>query len=174
MRRTPAFAAGLAAALALRGRSHHRGHAARADRAGDTSRYPLITATVIAPNSDKLKGGAPRIEASEKRQGRCHHALGRRVGRCRSAWRSTSAARWCGEPIVAARKAALAFVQAKRPNDSMALYSFGHEANPLQALDTDTNALGTALGQLDLDTQQGTALYQSVIQASSELSTARR
>ena len=51
----------------------------------------------------------------------------------------------------------------------MAIYSFGHEANPVHALDTDVNALGSSLNQVTLDTVQGTALYDSVIQASSEL-----
>ena len=54
----------------------------------------------------------------------------------------------------------------------MSVYSFGHEANPVHGLDSDVNALGSSLNQVTLDTVQGTALYDSVIQASSELANA--
>ena len=56
-------------------------------------------------------------------------------------------------------------MKAKRKADSMAIYSFGHEANPVHGLDTDINALGSSMNQVTLDTEQGTALYDSVIQA---------
>ena len=169
MRRTLAYAAGFAAALAIAVGASTAATPRVQIAQVDTSRYPLITATVIAPNSDKLK--SVPLEASEdghavkttQSGGGSAAAIGVAIDTSRS---------MAGAPLAAARKAALAFVQAKRPADSMALYSFGHTANPVQALDTDTNALGTALGQLGLDTQQGTALYDSVIQASSELGTA--
>ena len=77
-----------------------------------------------------------------------------------------------GAPLAAAKQAAASFVKAKRKADSMSIYSFGHEANPVHGLDTDVNALGSSLNQVTLDTVQGTALYDSVIQAASELGTA--
>ena len=77
-----------------------------------------------------------------------------------------------GPPLAAAKQAAASFVKAKRKADSMSIYSFGHEANPVHGLDTDINALGSSMNQVTLDTVQGTALYDSVIQASSELGTA--
>ena len=54
----------------------------------------------------------------------------------------------------------------------MAIYSFGHQANPVHGLDADVNALGSSLQQVTLDTVQGTALYDSVIQAAGELGSA--
>ena len=53
----------------------------------------------------------------------------------------------------------------------MALYSFGHQATPLHALDSDSNALGRHAAA-PARHHQGTALYDSVIQASPELSDA--
>src|SRR5262249_50889322 len=77
-----------------------------------------------------------------------------------------------GAPLAAAKQAASSFVRNKRRPDSMAIYSFGHEANPVHGLDTDVNALGSSLQQVTLDTVQGTALYDSVIQAVGEIGTA--
>jgi tight adherence protein B len=135
----------------------------------DTSRYPLITATVIAPGSDKLRQVS--LTASENGHavtttqsgGGSAAAIGVAIDVSRSMQ---------GAPLVAAREAAGAFVQAKRKADSMALFSFGHEANPVHALDTDSLALASAVQRLQLDTVQGTALYDSVIQAANELSAA--
>ena len=53
-----------------------------------------------------------------------------------------------GAPLAAAKQAAASFVKAKRTADSMAVYSFGHEANPVHGLDTDINALGSSLNQV--------------------------
>ncbi len=50
----------------------------------------------------------------------------------------------------------------------MALYSFGHQANPVHALDSDGDR-SRRDAQLDLDDPQGTALYDAIIQASAEL-----
>ena len=77
-----------------------------------------------------------------------------------------------GAPLDAAKQAAASFVKNKRRPDSMAIYSFGHEANPVHGLDADVNALGSSLQQVTLDTVQGTALYDSVIQAAGELGSA--
>ena len=134
----------------------------------DTSRYPLITATVIAPNSDKLK--RVDLTLSEKGQnqtitqtgGGSQAAIGVLIDVSRS---------MKGAPLAAARQAAASFVKAKRPNDLIGIYSFGHTANPVHSPDTDRDVLASALQQIPLDTVQGTALYNSIIQASRELST---
>jgi tight adherence protein B len=132
----------------------------------DTSRYPLITATVIAPNSYKLANVS--LVATENGESVTTTQSGggsaAAIGVALDVSRSTE-----GAPLAASKEAALAFVQAKRKSDSMALYSFGHTANPVHALDTDVDALRTAMTQLDLDPIEGTALYDSVIQASREL-----
>jgi tight adherence protein B len=169
MRRALAFVVGLAAVLAaVAGTSGAASHAVRIAQV-DTSRYPLITAVVVAPGSDKLRSvplqvseGGSSVTATQTGGG-SPAAIGVAIDVSRSME---------GAPMAAAKEAAASFVQAKRAPDSMAIYSFGHEANPVHGLDTDINALGSSLDQVQLDTVQGTALYDSVIQASSELGAA--
>jgi tight adherence protein B len=169
MRRALVLVAGLAAALAVAvGASFAAAPRVKIAQV-DTSRYPLITATVIAPGSDKL----PQVSLSASENGvpvtttQSGGGSAAAIGVALDVSRSME-----GAPLVAARQAAVAFVKAKRKSDSMALYSFGHEANPVHALDTDSDVLSSSMQQLQLDTVRGTALYDSVIQASSELSDA--
>ena len=128
MRRALVFAGGLAAALAVTvGASTAAAPRVQIAQV-DTSRYPLITATVIAPNSDKRgritltasESGKP-VEITSQTGGGTPAAIGVALDVSRSME---------GAPLVAAKKAAAAFVKAKRPSDSMALYAFGHSANP--------------------------------------------
>jgi tight adherence protein B len=169
MRRALALVAGLAVVLAaVAGTSGAASHALRIAQV-DTSRYPLITAVVVAPGSDKLRSvplevseGGSSVTATQTGGG-APAAIGVAIDVSRSME---------GAPLAAAKQAASSFVKAKRAPDSMAVYSFGHEANPVHGLDTDINALGSSLDQVQLDTVQGTALYDSVIQASSELGAA--
>jgi tight adherence protein B len=168
MKRALASAGGLAAILAIAvsasGAASPRIQVAQVD----TSRYPLITATVIAPNSDKLKNVELQLSENGKTQtitqsgGGSQAAIGLAIDVSRS---------MKGKPLVAAREAATSFVQKKRPNDLVGLYSFGHSADPVHAPDTDRDVLGSALAQVPLDTVEGTALYDSIIQASRELAT---
>ncbi|MDP9255099.1 MAG: type II secretion system F family protein [Actinomycetota bacterium] len=169
MRRALAFVAGLAAVLTVVAGS--AGAASPKVRIAqvDTTRYPLITAVVIAPGSNKLSSvplkvreGGKAVTATQTGGG-APAAIGVAIDVSRSME---------GAPLVAAKKAAASFVKAKRPADTMSIYSFGHEANPVHGLDTDVNALGSSMNQVTLDTVQGTALYDSVIQASSEIGNA--
>ncbi len=136
----------------------------------DTSRYPLITATVIAPGSDKLK----QVELTASENGKPVTITSQTGGGTPAAIavaldvsRSMQ-----GAPLAAAKQAAGAFIKAKRKSDSMALYAFGHSATPLHTLVTDPDVLTGSLQQLTLDTVQGTALYDSVIQAAGEIGAA--
>jgi tight adherence protein B len=169
MRRAFVLVAGLAAVLAVvvgvSGAAQPRVKIAQVD----TARYPLITAVVIAPGSDKLRrvslvaseGGVP--VTTTQSGGGSAAAIGLAIDVSRS---------MNGAPLTAAKAAAASFVTSKRKADSIGIYSFGHQANPVHALDTDPNALASSLQQVQLDTVQGTALYDSVVQASSELRTA--
>ena len=94
----------------------------------DTSRYPLITAVVIAPGSNKLSSvplkvseGGHSVTATQTGGG-SPAAIGVAIDVSRSME---------GAPLAAAKQAAASFVKAKRPADTMAIYSFGHEANPV-------------------------------------------
>jgi tight adherence protein B len=168
MRRALALVTGLAAVLAVSisaaGAAPPRIQIAQID----ASRYPLITASVIAPNSDKLKSvdlqlsekGVPQV--TTQTGGASQAAIGLAIDVSRSMQ---------GAPLKAAREAAASFVKAKRANDLIGLYSFGHAANPIQSPITDRDVLATSLQQVGLDTIQGTALYNAITQASRELST---
>jgi tight adherence protein B len=169
VRRSLAFVAGLAAVLAVvvgsAGAAPPKVRIAQVD----SSRYPLITAVVIAPGSNKLSSVPLRVSEAGKSVpatqtgGGAPAAIGVAIDVSRS---------MDGAPLAAAKQAAASFVRAKRPADTMAIYSFGHEANPVQGLDTDVNVLGSSMNQVTLDTVQGTALYDSVIQASSVIGAA--
>jgi tight adherence protein B len=158
------FAAVLAVSISAAGAAAPRIQIAQVD----TSRYPLITATVIAPNSDTLKNvslqlsekGVPQV--TTQTGGGSQAAIGLAIDVSRS---------MKGAPLNAARQAAASFVKAKRPNDLIGLYSFGHAATPIQSPVTDRDVLATSLQQVGLDTVSGTALYNSIIQASRELAT---
>ncbi|MDX6561942.1 MAG: tight adherence protein [Gaiellales bacterium] len=169
MRRGLVLVAGLAAVLAI-AVSASTAAAPRVQIAQvDTSRYPLITATVIAPNSDTLK----RVSLVATENGKAVTTTQSGGGSAAAIGVALDVSRSMqGAPFQAARQAATAFVKAKRKADSMALYTFGHSANPLHALETDSAVLSNSMNQLALDTVQGTALYDSVIQASRELQTA--
>jgi tight adherence protein B len=169
MRRALVFIAGLAAVLAIAATSSVAAPRHLRIAQVDTSRYPLITAVVIAPDSDKLRQVPLQISEDGKdvtatqTGGGSPAAIGVAIDVSRSME---------GAPLAAAKQAASSFVKNKRRPDSMAIYSFGHEANPVHGLDTDVNALGSSLEQVTLDTVQGTALYDSVIQAVGEIGTA--
>lgn len=166
MRRALALLAGLVAVLTILAGSSGAASPKLRIAQVDTSRYPLITAVVIAPGSSKLPSvplqvseGGSSVTATQTGGG-APAAIGVAIDVSRSME---------GAPLTAAKRAAASFVKAKRSADSMAVYSFGHEANPVHGLDTDANVLSSSLDQVTLDTVQGTALYDSVIQASSEL-----
>jgi tight adherence protein B len=169
MRRALASFAGLAAVLTIVAGSSGAASPKLRIAQVDSSRYPLITAVVIAPGSDKLKSVPLKVSEAghtviaTQTGGGSPAAIGVAIDVSRSME---------GAPLAAAKNAAASFVRAKRAADSMAIYSFGHEANPVHALDPDVNALASSMNQVTLDTVQGTALYDSVIQASSELAAA--
>jgi tight adherence protein B len=169
MRRTLAFLAGLVAVLTIVAGSSGAASPKLRIAQVDTSRYPLITAVVIAPGSNKLPSvplkvseGSHAVTATQTGGG-APAAIGVAIDVSRSME---------GAPLIAAKRAAASFVKAKRNADSMAIFSFGHEANPVHGLDSDVNALGSSMNQVTLDTVQGTALYDSVIQAASALAPA--
>ncbi len=169
MRRALVFVAGLAAVLAIAAATSAAAPPRLRIAQVDTSRYPLITAVVIAPGSDKLRQVPLQVSedgtdvTATQTGGGAPAAIGVAIDVSRSMQ---------GAPLDAAKQAAASFVKNKRRPDSMAIYSFGHEANPVHGLDADVNALGSSLQQVTLDTVQGTALYDSVIQAAGELGSA--
>ena len=104
----------------------------------DTTRYPLITAVVIAPGSDKLR----RVDLVATEDGKAVTTTQSGGGAAAAIGLAIDVSRSMqGGPLNAARSAASSFVKSKRKADSIGIYSFGHQANPVHALDTDPNAL---------------------------------
>jgi len=114
MRRALVLVAGLAAVLAIAVSASTAAPPRVKIAQVDTSRYPLITATVIAPNSDERKNvslaatenGKPVITTQSG--GGSAAAIGVALDVSRS---------MKGAPFLAARQAATAFVKAKRKAD---------------------------------------------------------
>ena len=125
MRRALVLVAGLAAVLAIAVGASTAAPPRVQIAQVDTSRYPLITATVIAPDSDKLSPVSLERDARTASPSRPRSRAAARPPR--SASRSTSAARWRARRWPPRSEAASAFVKAKRKTDSMALYAFGHD-----------------------------------------------
>ena len=169
MKRAFALVAGLAVVLAVVAGTSGAAQPHIRIAQVDSSRYPLITATVVAPGSDKLR----RVDLVAKEDGKSVTVTQSGGGSAAAIGLAIDVSRSMeGAPLAAAKAAARSFVKSKRKADSIAVYSFGHQANPVHALDTDPNALASSMQQVTLDTVQGTSLYNSIIQASAELATA--
>ena len=167
MKRALASAGGLAAILAIAISAAGAATPRISVEQVDTSRYPLITATVIVPGSEKIKN--PVLELSEKGHNQTIETQTGGSSQAAIALALDVSRSMKGAPLSAARQAAQTFIQKKRPNDLVGIYSFGHTATPVQAPDTDKDVLGSALSGVPLDTVEGTALYDSIKQASRDL-----
>ena len=83
---------------------------------------------MIAPGSDKLRQVPFTLQengtdvTATQTGGGAPAAIGVAIDVSRS---------MAGAPLAAAKQAAASFVKAKRKADSMSIYSFGHEANPV-------------------------------------------
>jgi tight adherence protein B len=77
-----------------------------------------------------------------------------------------------GAPLRDALAAAQTFVASKRTNDRVAVYTFGKVAGVAQPMTSDAASLNASLGSVAVSSEQGTALYDAVQQASDDLSTA--
>ena len=169
MKRGFALVAGLAVVLAVVAGTSGAAQPRLKIAQVDSSRYPLITAVVIAPGSDKLR----RVDLVAKEDGKSVTVTQSGGGSAAAIGLAIDVSRSMqGAPLVAAKAAARSFVTSKRKSDSIGVYSFGHQANPVHDLDTDPNALASSMQQVTLDTSPGTALYDSIIQASGELAAA--
>src|SRR5262249_55254442 len=136
----------------------------------DQSRFPLVSVTVQGCTS---QSGAPVFAVTENGTTVPKSAITaedpNRTAAIALAIDASDSMK--GAPLAAALGAAESFVAAKRPVDRVALYTFGHDAGVAQPLTADGGALDGALHQVAVSSQQGTALYDAVQQASEDLST---
>lgn len=128
----------------------------------DTSAYPKIRATVVAP--------APPAVTEDGRPVTALHI--QNLGQSKSVVlvidRSQSMA---GRSLADAVAAASAFVAAKRPADRVAVVALGSAAVALTGFSSATIDADTALRGISVDGRQGTALYDAVVLAARELAT---
>jgi tight adherence protein B len=146
------FAAGAFIALALAGPA-----AAAVQITGvDTSAYPEIRVTVVAPD-----GSAPPVlrENGAAVTGLEAANLGSAKSVVLAVDRSESMA---GTSLADATAAARAFVAAKDPSDRVEIVGFGHRAIALTRFSSSTTDATAALQQLGVDTTQGTALWDAI------------
>jgi tight adherence protein B len=128
----------------------------------DTSRLPLVSVTVHAPESLAAKG-TPAFGLTENGQtiSGLHTSdpnTGAAIDLLIDASRSMK-----GKPLAKAIAAARAFAAAKRPIDQFSVLSFGDEVSAGIPLTTDPTPVDAALREVEIAPKQGTALYDGLI-----------
>jgi tight adherence protein B len=128
----------------------------------DTSRLPLVGVTVQAP--DALAGkGTPPFSVSEN--GRPVSGVtvsdpnkGAEIQLVLDGSRSM-----IGTPIARAVTAARAFAAAKKPIDDLSVLSFGKEVSAATPFTNDPTSVDAALREVSISPDQGTALYDALL-----------
>ncbi|HEY2542521.1 MAG TPA: type II secretion system F family protein [Gaiellaceae bacterium] len=129
----------------------------------DTSGYPEIRATVVAPAG----AAQPRLaENGLPVAGLQAVNLGRAKSVVLAVDRSQSMA---GASIRNAAAAARAFVAGKGSNDQVEIVTFGRQAVSLTGFSSSSADASAALSGLGVDARQGTALWDAVVRAASAL-----
>jgi tight adherence protein B len=129
----------------------------------DTSAYPEIRVTVVAPN------GAAQPQLGENglpAAGLQAVNLGRAKSVVLAVDRSQSMA---GASLRNATAAARAFVAAKGPNDQVEVVTFGRQAVSLTGFSSSGADADAALAGLHVDSRSGTALWDAVVRAATAL-----
>jgi len=125
----------------------------------DTSAYPEVRITVVAPSNSAVPGltenGGPVFGVHAANLGRAKSVV-------LAVDRSQSMA---GVPIGDAIAAARAFVAAKGTADRIEVVAFGRSALALTRFSSSTIDADVALRQLDVDRRSGTALWDAIVVA---------
>jgi tight adherence protein B len=136
----------------------------------DTSRLPLVRLTVAADST--TPGKPPAFIVTEN---------GNQVGKVDVGAPSDASAivlaidtsgSMKGAPNKEALGAAGQFLASVKPNDQVAIVTFGHTAQVIQPLTSDTASLASALAATTSDHTPGTALNDAVSTGVKELATA--
>jgi tight adherence protein B len=132
-------------------------------RAVDTSGFPAVRATVVAP----LGSPTPRLrENAHPVAGYAAVNLGREKAIVLALDRSQSMR---GRPLAEAVSAAQAFVAAAGAHDHVGLVGFGHNAFGITGFADSPADARSALDGLTVDAHSGTALYDAVTLAANRL-----
>jgi tight adherence protein B len=130
--------------------------------ATDTSRLPLVSTTVKAPEA-LVKKGTPKFTITEN---------GKPVSGVKVSDPNTGAGAvlevdasrsMIGEPLAKAVAGARAFGAAKRSNDQLSVISFGNEVSAAIPLTSDPTSIDAALREITVSPKQGTALYDALL-----------
>ncbi|HEY2937190.1 MAG TPA: VWA domain-containing protein [Gaiellaceae bacterium] len=130
----------------------------------DTSGYPHVTLSVVT--STATRATPALTEDSVPVVGLEAVNLGRAKSVVLAVDNSRSMA---GRSLADATAAAQAFVAQKRPDDRVAIVSFGHDAVALTGFSASTGDADPALRGLTVDRKSGTALYDAVVKAAAAL-----
>ena len=131
----------------------------------DTSGYPSLRLTVV---TSKPVAKPPALRENGHRvRDVAAQSLGTGKALVLAVDSSESMA---GQPLADAVAAAKVFLHAKRPDDRVALVTFSTQDRQLTGFSTDASSASDALDQLTATRKQGTALYETVAQASQALS----
>ena len=136
-------------------------YAAGEVKAVDTSEFPRISVTVLAPSTTSQAPGLTQNGAPVA--GLTATNLGASKSVVIAIDRSQSMA---GQALDQATAAARAFVAAKPPADRVSVLAFGSTAFSLTGFSTSTTDADSALRTITPDTVRGTALYDAVVNGS--------
>jgi tight adherence protein B len=130
-------------------------------KAVDTSAFPRISVTVLAPSTTSqapglTQNGAPVAGLTATNLGASKSVV-IAIDRSRS---------MAGQALEQATAAARAFVAAKPPADRVSVLAFGSTAFSLTGFSTSTTDAESALRTITPDTVAGTALYDAVVNGS--------
>jgi tight adherence protein B len=136
-------------------------YAAGEVKAVDTSEFPRISVTVLAPSTTSqapglTQNGAPVAGLTATNLGASKSVV-IAIDRSRS---------MAGQALDQATAAARAFVAAKPPADRVSVLAFGSTAFSLTGFSTSTTDAESALRTITPDTVAGTALYDAVVNGS--------
>ncbi len=136
-------------------------YAAGEVKAVDTSEFPRISVTVLAPSTTTTPPGLTQNGAPVA--GLTATNIGASKSVVIAIDRSQSMA---GQALEEATAAARAFVAAKPPADRVSVLAFGSTAFSLTGFSTSTIDADSALRTITPDTVRGTALYDAVVDGS--------
>ena len=130
----------------------------------DTGAYPSLRVLLVTP---KPTGRAPRLTENGKRVNGLEAAnLGRAKSVVLAVDRSQSMR---GQALADASRAARAFVRRKPQSDRIAVVAVGKRAVQLTGFSSATIDVDAALRGVQVDTVQGTALYDAIVLSSEAL-----
>ncbi|MDX6477037.1 MAG: tight adherence protein [Gaiellaceae bacterium] len=138
-------------------------HAATHIRSVDSSGFPMIRVTLVAP----LASPTPRLTEN----GRAVAGYGAvNLGRTKSVSLALDRSQSMrGRPLERAVAAAQSFVAGSRPDDHVGVVVFGSSAIALTAVGSSPGAARDQLSGLTVDPSAGTALYDAIVLAANRL-----